>query len=437
MSTTVSSKKDTPAMSLKSHVMPYFVFLLGTSFYVYEFVLQVSPDVMTNQLMKAYGVQASGLGIISAAFYYAYTPMQFPAGMLYDRFGPRLLLTVAIAICASGALFFSTTDSVWMAAFGRFCIGFGAAFSFLGGLLLVAHWFSPKYFALMAGLVQLMSSLGAFIGEGPIATWVHHFGWRRTIFDIAIVGFCLSALVFLALRDKPGHRFTQILPRQKDKETAKKPLWPQLVNVCRKSQTWWIAFYAFLSWAPIVVFAALWGVPFLVEKYDISTTVAAYGITAVWVGIALGSPLIGVLSDKNLHRVVFLAFTGFLGFIVSMLVIYANLPWVVTIFLLFFFGLAAAGQALSFALVKDSTPLAFVGTAMGINNMAVVAGGLIFQPLAGWLLTLNWDNTMVHGVAHYSLHDYRLALLICPASYLLAGIVAVFKLKETYCKGHC
>src|SRR5665811_13181 len=139
---------------------------------------------------------AVGLGTISAFYYYSYTPMQLPAGLLYDRFGPRRLITLAVLICAIGALLFGTTPSVFMASAGRFFMGIGSSFSFIGALLLVSRWFPPHYFALLTGLVQLMSSAGAIAGQVPLVTAINHWGWRSTIISLAIVGCLLALLVW-------------------------------------------------------------------------------------------------------------------------------------------------------------------------------------------------------------------------------------------------
>jgi MFS family permease len=102
-------------------------------------------------------------------------------------------------------------------------------------------------------------------------------------------------------------------------------------------------------------------------------------------------------------------------------------------FLLFLFGTAASGQSLSFGLVKDQSHPRVVGTAIGFNNMAVVAGGAIFQPLVGVLLDWNWKGEIVGGVPVYSATNYRWALVILPICYLVGIIISTFFLKETYC----
>ena len=108
------------------------IFLLAASFYLYEYALQVSPSVMSDAIMRDFSVGAVGLGTISAVYFYAYAPFQIPAGMLYDKYGPRSLITLAILVCVEGTFLFSSTDSVFSASLGRFLIGMGSAFSFRG-----------------------------------------------------------------------------------------------------------------------------------------------------------------------------------------------------------------------------------------------------------------------------------------------------------------
>ena len=59
----------------------WFVCALGAVFYFYEYLLRVSPSVMTHHLMHSYNISASGLGHLSACYYYVYAPMQLPVGV--------------------------------------------------------------------------------------------------------------------------------------------------------------------------------------------------------------------------------------------------------------------------------------------------------------------------------------------------------------------
>src|SRR3954470_19954672 len=79
----------------KTALYAWLVCGLGALFYCYEYFLRISPSVMTQDLMRVYHLDAAMLGNLAAFYYYAYTPMQLPVGVLMDRFGPRRLLVFA------------------------------------------------------------------------------------------------------------------------------------------------------------------------------------------------------------------------------------------------------------------------------------------------------------------------------------------------------
>jgi MFS family permease len=405
--------------------------ILASSFYMYEFILQVSPAVMTRELIHDLNLNAVTLGTMAAFYYYAYTPMQLPAGFLFDRFGPRLLMTLAILTCAMGAFVFGTTDSIAVASAGRFLMGMGSAFSFIGALVLISRWFPSRYFAFLTGLVELMSCMGAIVGETPLTIAVAHWGWRHTLVGLALLGFILGLLIWLIVRDSPE----QVFQGNNFRPTPQKNLLRSLKQVCNNNQTWFVALYSFLVWAPITAFAALWGVPFLVTAYGITIKVASTACTMIWFAIGVGCPVLGWWSDKVGLRGMPLKFAAILGVVGLVPVIYLpHLPLFWVYVCLFLFGLAASGQSLAFGVVKDNNPANVAGTAIGINNMATVAGGALFQPIIGLLLHVFWTGTLQHEVPFYSIADYRKAFIVLPFCYVFAFLISKFFIRETYCQ---
>ena len=53
--------------------------------------------------------------------------MQLIAGLMYDRYGPRVLLTIMVAVCAIGAIVFGLASSIWMLVVGRMLMGLASA----------------------------------------------------------------------------------------------------------------------------------------------------------------------------------------------------------------------------------------------------------------------------------------------------------------------
>src|SRR6185437_7103252 len=76
-----------------STIMPWVICGLGALYYCYEYLLRISPSVMTQELMRMYDLTATEVGLFSAYYYHAYVPLQIVLGLLMDRYGPRRLLT--------------------------------------------------------------------------------------------------------------------------------------------------------------------------------------------------------------------------------------------------------------------------------------------------------------------------------------------------------
>lgn len=420
------------AVKANSFWRPFLIIVLGSTFYLYGFTLKIMPSAMTEELMRGFGINAQSLGMLVGVMYYGYTLMQIPVGLLYDRFSSRLLLTISLLMCGFGTLMLAITTNIGVASVGSFIMGMGQAFAFVGVLILAARWYSAKYFALIVGLVQLMGSLGAIVGEGPIALAVSHIGWQSTIKWASGFGFLLAILIWFVVRDRPVTDATaQAISSPQSHYTE----FQRLKKVGGNLQTWWLAAYSFFIWAPILIMAGLWLVPFLVILYHSSNAVAAAAASWVWIGIGLGSPVFGWWSDKLGLRCFPLAVSAILSLVSAIIIIYTqNLSWPLMYFLLFVFGVGGSGQALSFSLVQDNNPPHVGGTAVGLNNMAVVFGGAILTPFIGYLLHVGWNHQFIRGIPVYSLSNYRHALISVPICALLALIISLFFLKETHCK---
>lgn len=405
------------------------IFTLASLFLVFEMALQVSPSIMTHELMKDFKIPASILGLMASFYFYSYTLMQIPGGLLFDRFGPRSLITIATLFCSFGALFFGISHSIYFLSLGRFFMGFGSAFAFVGVLTVAARWFKPALFAFFVGITQFLACIGAMGGAYPLSVAVDYFGWRETITSLAYFGFALCVLCALFIRNHPP----EFDPHQHKHHLV--PFKKRIFSILKEPQSWWLALYAFCSWGTVVVFAALWGVPYLMVYYNISNTQAALAISMIWIGGAFCSPVLGWLSDRMGKRNPILTLSALLGLVTSCLILYVpHLPLSAAFVILLLFGAASSGQILTFAVAKDIHCHSIVSTAMGFNNMAVVLGGATLQPLVGFIMTALSRKTASGKLIEYGVFEYQASLSLVPICYLIALLVSIFFIKETYCK---
>ena len=162
---------------------------IGAMFYCYEFILRIIPGALQSELSAAFGhISASTFGQLSAFYYFAYSPMQMPVGMLMDRFGPRRLLSFACMCCTLGSFMFSYSSSMLIAGSGRFLVGFGSSFAFVGVLSLAMHWLPRRYFSLVAGLITTLGMLGLVYGEVKITEMAVTHGLQHVLTMMVLFG---------------------------------------------------------------------------------------------------------------------------------------------------------------------------------------------------------------------------------------------------------
>lgn len=410
-------------------IMPWMVWGLGCLFYFYECLLQVSPSVMSNELMRDFSVTSQTLGILSGIYFYSYAAMQLPGGVLMDHFGPHRLLTLATVVCAVSTIAFGMTNNFFMACVARLMIGFGSAFAAVGTMKLAANWFPAQRFALLTGLMVTIGMLGAIGGEAPLALLIESFGWRHSMLIMGIIGLILAVLLIAIAKDTPkNYEISQ------HHSIEEEPLIPSLLTLIKNKQLWLVACYGGLVYMATPVFCGLWGVPFLMTKMTITKTTAANYISLVFIGWAIASPLWGIFSNRiGLRKPPM--YIGCIGaFICSTIFIFAPINTAIYMeILLFAFGIFSAGFLPAFSVAKELCNKKYVATGLSFMNMMNMIGIALAQPLIGYILDKLWQGEMNGNVRVYPLEAYHTGLAILPLGMLIALIILP-KIKETYCQ---
>ncbi|MDP3560881.1 MAG: MFS transporter [Legionellaceae bacterium] len=423
--------QQTLPSSASPTIKSWVVWGLGCLFYFYECLLQVSPSVMSSELMHDFGVTSQTLGILSGIYFYSYAGMQLPGGVMMDYFGPRRLLTIATAICGLSTIAFGLTDSFLMACFARLMIGFGSAFAAVGTMKLAASWFPAERFALLTGLMVTLGMLGAIGGEAPLALLIDNFGWRESMQIMGSVGLVIAVLIFSVTKD---------FPKEVVKKSSKKTpvedehVWKSLVALVKNKYLWFVALYGGLMYMATPVFCGLWGVPFLMLKMHLAKATAANYISLVFIGWAVASPLWGIYSNRiGLRKPPM--YIGCVGAIItSVLFIFCDITiGIIMQILLFLFGVFSAGFLSAFSVAKELCNKRYVATGLSFMNMMNMVGIALAQPAVGFILDKMWQGEIVNKVRIYPVEAYHVALSLLPIGMIIA-LILLPRVPETYCK---
>lgn len=413
---------------------------LGALYYSYEYLLRISPSVMEPALREHFHLSATGFGLLSAFYYYAYVPLQLPVGILLDRYGPRLLLTLACFVCVVGTFIFSATDVFWIAAAGRFLVGLGSAFAFVGVLKLATIWLPEDKLAMVSGLAAALGTLGAMLGDNLLGRLVIHVGWRQTINFTAFFGIALIFALWFGIRDKktPSTQHGTINSFRRSMK--------DLGIIIKNQQIWVNGLFGCLVYLPTTVFAELWGIPYLKHAHGLTQQGADFANSILFLGFTLGAPLMGYLSDRLKRRKLPMLIGATGAAILMMTVLYMpGLNETTLTLLMFLLGLFYSAQCIVFAVGRELSPNEAAGTAMAITNMIVMLGAMFLQPLVGRLLDFSLSfHARTLPIEHlssdalqqlYTADDYQFALSIIPLGIIIAAILTFF-LKETYAEAN-
>ncbi len=425
----ISYKEASTSLS-SDRLLPWKIWACGSFFYFFQFILRISPSIITEDLMRHFNVQSYSLGVLSAFFYNAYALMQVPIGMIVDRFGPRKILAFSCLTTVIGTLIFSMSQSLSMASFGRLLIGAGSACALLGSIKLITLWFPPQRVGRLIGLTIFLGTLGASMGGVPLAFLIEKTNWKIAFLLLAILGLCLAITIWLVVKDKnpQDNPWNRPLPSN----TEGSFLLKGLLTIVRMPKIWVIAVYSALMYVPIAAFADLWGVPFVREMYGLDRPVAASVISMIFIGAAVGSPISTFLSDYYKTRLWPMRISAVGSIFVYTTIIYLpNIPLSGMYMLLFLAGIFYSGKILSFASICDIVPHSVSGVAIGFANMNVMLSGVICLPLIGGLLDHFWQGKITNGLPDYTLSEWRFALCPIPLSILLAFLLLKF-ITETF-----
>jgi MFS family permease len=413
--------ENSSAASHRSYA--YLIITLCASFLFYKYILQIYPSIITEQLMSEFNLNGAGLGNLAATFYYSFMVTQLFVGVMLDKYSARWITAGAILCCAIGSCLFAESHSLLAAELSRALMGMGVAFATVAYMKLAAIWFPPRQYAFIGGLLASAAMAGAVCGEAPLSWMMSELGWRTCLNVVGVIGMVVAFLFAVVVRDSPPS-----LRLQK----AEMPVvsFKDVLLVLRNKQNWLLTLYGGLAFSPIAVFGGLWGNPFIQQAYNLDKTQAASYVSLVFIGLGIGSPLLGMLSDRLGDRRNVMIFSTLISCLAISFVLYCHpMPMWLMASLLFIFGFALGSFVLVFTIGKELNSLHLTATVIAMINASDAVLDAITEPGIGKLLDLGWDGKIVNNVHYFSLQSYHYALAILPV-YLFVGAVLLLWVKD-------
>ncbi len=386
------------------------VSLMVGIFYFYEYFLRVMPSVLTNDLMAHFNINYTGIGILSSSFYLTYMFAQLPVGITMDRFGARISLAIACLVCAIGTYMFALTNDITISLIGRSLIGLGSAFAFVGFLKIAAAWLPISIYSFMVGLCMLLGTTGAVAGEKLLVILLEYASWQQISVITAHIGIVLSLLIWLVVRNAPAATY----------ETSHSNNISTVLNALsiglRSKKIWLLGIIGMCTYVALSAYAEMWAVPFFQQIGYTKHEAASISSLVFW-GFGFGGPIWGLIAIYCKSRATPLWIGSALSLLIfAFIVAFPTMPAIWFYILNFLFGAVASVEILVFTEANAVSNQETNATIVALVNMIVMLGGIVLQPLVGYILDLS--ETI-------QLCNYQIAMTILASFYFIAIFASI------------
>lgn len=384
------------------------------------FMLPFLREVYYIPLQRALHLSNTQLGLLSGVFGTTSIISYFPGGWLADRFSPRKLMTLSLAVTGIAGLYFATFPSFAISILIHAIWGVSITLTFWSALIKATRNWAPRTeqgrgFGILEsgrGIAELASSTVFLAVFARLGGGNRGLSWVILLFSFANV--LLALMTWLVMSDRVN--------RGREEDWRKEKVGSQEVfRVLRMPVVWLI------SVVILTAYSAYWGsfyfTPYATDVFKMSVVFGgAIGVGKMYLkpAAALGA---GFLADHTgIARTVASAFL----ILVLSFIAFAFTPgshWLVPV-LVVNTALASlaifALRGIYFALLEEGgVPLAVTGTATGIVSVAGYTPD-IFMPMVGGIMLDHYPGPP----------GYRLLFLFIAGLCLLGFFAALLILRR-------
>ena len=331
-------------------------------------------------------------GLLLSAFFWSYTLMQVPVGLMADRMNLLWVYAGAFALWSLAQGLTGLAGSLVVLILLRVMLGFGEAIYLPGGTKIVSVLFGRSERGLPSGMFDAGTRFGLVLGGIGIPWLLVRYGWRDTFVFVGILGLLWLIPWFVAfpsrlanMRErKPEPSTGQARPRFKLAHFDR-----NLLGVCLGFFCFDYFWYLMLTWLP----------DYLYEARHLSIIKAGLFSAMPYAVFGVCQPLGGWIADRLISR-------GWdetrtrkmmitIGFVFGLLMIPAAITQSagVAVALIVGAGLVGLSTANQLVILQSCAPPDEVGVWTGFLNCAGNIGGVAAPLITGFLIA--WTGSFV------------------------------------------
>ncbi len=360
------------------------IWAVGVVAYVLTVMQRTTIGVAGLDAADRFSLSAGALSLFVFIQVSVYIAAQLPAGLLVDRWGARLMLGASGLLLAAGQLLLAFAATLPLAIVARVLVGAGDAIVFGAVLALVPRWFAARRVPVLTQLTTILGQVGQILSALPFVALLHHAGWHQA-FGVAATASALGAVLAVSVvRNAPGHDWAPA------PSLSARELVSQLQAVWARPGTR-LGFFGHMGTQfSMMVFALLWGVPYLVSGQGLSRSAASALVSVFVVCTICIGPVIGVLTARHPLRRSWLLLSVIGANAVTwttILVLPGPAPTWLLVVLVVVLAAGGPGSVVGIDIARTANPSANLGVAQSMVNVGGFLATLVVLAVMGAVMT--------------------------------------------------
>lgn len=403
----------------------YISWFILVVFYLYQYILRNSPGVLIEEIRQEFRMNADDFSLMGSMYYYGYSLMQIPLGIIIDRLGIRNTALCSIFLCVVGTFLLTITQVPTVAYLSRLIVGIGAASAFMSSLKLASDYLPPSSQGFVIGATLTFGAIGALITGAPLNYLLNQFDtWQVSFVIFVIVGLVIFLFAYIYL--------PKIKKEPKIEEFEGNNIGHDLLKILRNKYILIYAVIAIGLYAPLSVMADLWGTAFLVLKFNLNRETASPILMNIYIGMAIGSIALPYIAEKYKIMDKIIQFsTVTLLLLFSILIYSTSLSNMSLVVLLILIGFFCGAEMLCFTAALRYTSSHTSGLTIGVVNTFNMLSGAIMQQTIGNYLDYSWQGELNNqGLRVYFVKEFVEAFSILVIIIAICAIIALFALNN-------
>lgn len=382
--------------------------------YMINYLDRVALSLTVPMIEKDLLLNAEQFGLIFGSFFFGYAIFNFVGGLATDKYGPTLVLGIAVGLWSLFCGFTALATGFWSMLILRVLFGMAEGPICASANKSINGWFPKKQAATAMGFLSAGSPLGGAVA-GPIIGYLAlAFGWRPAFMIICSIGIVWMVAWFFIAADNPlksrlvSARERELIASLKAEQTTPDEELAQAAHglgYYLRQPIILVTAFAFFCYNYILFFFLSWFPAYLVQAHNLDIKSMSMTTVIPWVVGFVGLALGGLISDKIFKVTGKLLLSRKIVLVVSLLaaaicvafagsvkgVYPAVILMSVSIFFLYITG------AIYWAIIQDVVHKSRVGSISGFIHLIGSLSGIIGPVVTGYIVhhTGKFDSAFV------------------------------------------